>query len=957
MISFLGEKVGAMHGLILLTLLMSWSMPAECSIATAVDNVEEVKRFFRATNLGIGVYSRTATLNAITKKLQGKPDADVQEQLNQVNAVLWGLDVLGGGAVPVIDDILDSILTSREFDNTRKLWTDLSEHLKGTWRGAILGEMTPEQYASEVYARKQVIFNSFEDEVRALNPNSRQLKYINKAKKWFRVKTVAKVLGPLFDTISIGINAWTIATTRRDCATSPHSCNYAALASGGLGIVAGGVGFITFCATLAGASAAIGPAGAILAATLTIVATLIELYWPPNDRWIKDYNSQVSMMQNLLRYSRFQLYNSNQFLARNSGNNTDMSDVYVLNQGHLPKWKMVHTMGKVDFGKRHSDNPRRELFVNGRCSHPIHDATTDKPPGGSDPGAGRFCPYLIDGNHVSGSHGRQDLGYGFYGFTRSATTTNQNTDFPTSGDYAGSTVLITTDKVQRSVLQEENLDAKLRGFCINTQTKTGGDTGYDDAVYIGHMKNLDNGETVEVITGGGNDALIIEGMLGPFSRNPTGGRLKAELGTSGHNVLNLHGISETEIKGIKYDPQNGELKYFHGTDRSEHLVGTVTNVEILGASPFNDYIKLYASKTGESNDFTVFKYKGQATYELDISSIDDLSFAPTFMIVDKSDNGAVSNPDCTNHHPMLLIKNLPSNAVINDILYNGDTISIHGNKQEDDRKRSTNSSFGKRKRHGKQKRNGHKQGGKRDRTRGTETGQNTKRHGSGASKRTTCTAQQEDNSSEGGKEGKELLATVAFHTKCPAKVEAKKVGNVCLMAPRELGKLDLVFGSGERITSDFTQDVTGSVCTLLCPSQAVTSKRNIDLSGASSGTLVINEDLFLDPCNIGLDVSLTISRVRDAVWGLSFTSTSTTAKFRGAGTTQEVTGLDRIVNENGEELYDIAEMNKMMRTCALTMTHVKLMSSWNYTMITQRKGPKELLVGQVGHVAMRSESK
>ena len=904
-----------MSSFILVLLLVALVSPAGGSITIAVNNVHEIKRALRTSNLALGVYSRTASLNAIGKSLQGEDNWRVKEKLDQVMTVLFALDVLGGGIAPVVEHLLDVILHSRELQNTRNLWASFSNHMKGTWQGAIAGSMTPEEFASEAYIKKQEIFNQFEADIRNLPANSRDMKYINRARKWFRLKTAAKVIGPLFDVISIGVNSWNLHTALRDCSDTPHLCNHGAIASAGLGIAAGTVGLVTFFLVVGGASAAFGPAGMVISAILTITATLIELFYTPSDAWVKDYNSQVSMMKSLAKYSRLQLYVGHMFMARHSIYNSEMADLYVVNQGHLPKWNLVHTMDHVSFGQIASNNPRQNRFLPGLCDRPIHDPESERPSHGTDPTAAKFCTYVTDGNHVVSSVNDEELGYGFYGLTRNATSTNQNTAFPAASDYGGSIVLITTDKVQKSVLEEDDIDANLRGITVDTQAKANGQGPFNDVVFIGNMENLDDDEQIVVTTGGGSDALVIEGKIGGFSNNPTAGRLNAQLGTVGHNVLNLHEVNDSSITGVVYDPQNGALRFRHGTNQAEHLVGTVTNVEVLGASALQDHIKLYASKRGFYDDFTVFKYAGIATYELNIQSIEGLTFAPRFKIVDSTTN---EEGNCAGHYPLLKITNFRTNAVINDILYNGTTVKIYGTKPATGTTSAgTGSSyknyvFGKKNKgkhnkqwdHGpiKKKQHGVKSVSKRY---GGPGGRNER------NERTVCTTAQEDNTSQGGT-GKQLLATVAFYTKCLAKVEAKKVNDACMMVPRELGKLDLVFRAGQRITSDFTETVTGSVCTLLCPPEIIYQKVAIDLRSATTGYLIINEDLFLEPCSIGSLINLTLSLHGDDVWLINFRSRSLEAKFQSLAVQQEVYGVDKIIDEFGNEIFDMTELSTMV---------------------------------------------
>ena len=132
--------------------------------------------------------------------------------------------------------------------------------------------------------------------------------------------------------------------------------------------------------------------------------------------------------------------------------------------------------------------------------------------------------------------------------------------------------------LQHQTCQARTCPLNLSGMIVNTQVKSNGNDPKNDVVFVGHMKNLDDSEKIVVITGPGDDALVLEGMLGRFSNNPQAGRLDATLG-SGHNTLNLHGIGDvSEIRGIYYDPETSTLKYYHGESRAQHLVGKVTFV-------------------------------------------------------------------------------------------------------------------------------------------------------------------------------------------------------------------------------------------------------------------------------------------------------------------------------------------------------------------------------------------
>ena len=115
--------------------------------------------------------------------------------------------------------------------------------------------------------------------------------------------------------------------TVRDCQVNYESCNWGAIASVGLSIVAGITGLATF-ATAAFFTVPIRP---IVASLLGIIATCIELFHkPPSVRIATENLLKEGYMKKLDTYSKVKLDNSSKVC-------TDY-DLYVANQGHLPKW-------------------------------------------------------------------------------------------------------------------------------------------------------------------------------------------------------------------------------------------------------------------------------------------------------------------------------------------------------------------------------------------------------------------------------------------------------------------------------------------------------------------------------------------------------------------------------------------------------------------------------------------
>lgn len=289
---------------------------------------------------------------------------------------------------------------------------------------------------------KARVLRAFKGDVGKLQRASKTLKYINRAKRWFHVKTAAQVLGPLFDTIGIGVNSWALGTAIRDCNQSPKTCNKGAIASASLGIVSGAVGVGVFVATLvvsSSAAAVLGPVGAIVSFALAICATLIELFYkPPVDQDAIEYRKKLQMIQELDRYSRLQLYTANKFMANNK---ITRGDFYVVNQGLLPRW--IDPNKRLEFGNSQSENPRKIVRRPGVCERPAAGKPTEPNVPHFTPGV---CPLLVDGKNIKGRNAGDDVGHSFYGFTSDARTLLKHIPHQPSEAYNGSMILINTDK-------------------------------------------------------------------------------------------------------------------------------------------------------------------------------------------------------------------------------------------------------------------------------------------------------------------------------------------------------------------------------------------------------------------------------------------------------------------------------------------------------------------------------
>ena len=877
-------------------LLVILFLSIQCSPSTSLSGLSILNSASNKVgylNSGLGMISRSKNVNAASQMLRGEDDAAVRESLAQAVTTLAVLDIGGGALVPVTQHIIDTITTDSAFKATRDAWGVYREGLEETFKQNF--KRLPESAVKRLLTnKKNQVLNAFETDlgkVHNIPKYSKTMKYINRAKRWFRAKTAAKVLGPLFDCIGIGVNSWALHTAIRDCNDNPRTCNKGAIASASLGIVSGVVGVGVFVATLvvsSSVSAVLGPVGALVSFTLAICATLIELFYkPPVDEEEIRRRKTFQMIQVLESYSRRQLHSANNFMAYNK---ITRGDLYVVNQGQLPLW--IDKNDKLKFGKSESENPREIVYYRGTCESGYNWRL--HPYGGFAPTNGggnrKRCPLLVDGKNIEAgdvaNDDDDDVGYGFYGFTTNARNLKRYELLQPDQDYNGAIILVNTDAVQSSELKKEDLDEPLRGIEIDT-AKKGNYEAYDDVVALGNMKNLDSSAKVTIRTGLGNDVLNIDGFVGQGTN-----QLDADLGP-GFNTLSFLGMSENDpdITGIIYYAKNGKVKIYHNGFR-QNDVGFVKPVSVLGASPFNlDVIYLFADEKAENGeDFTVVKFKGKAEYRIKMSQVAPMSnrrkklhpFIPHFKIIDTTDNGNEGENKCENHHPLLKVYELHDSTVANDILYNGTHIKIYG----------------------------------KDRDQWLRDAQDPLDGQKASPPIRKCYGEPDGSHPIGGRDGKRLLLTVSFHTKCPAKVEAENEFGVCVIKPRLVSELDSVFFDGENIFSNFRGDIQSSqprlskadVCTLRCPPQQVTSPSTINL-GRGTNYLVIKNDLFLDPCGIdGEDSDMILKRKDGETWELEFTGEHD--KFTGNGKKHQLKGVKWIVNEYGHKIVDLEEVRE-----------------------------------------------
>ena len=617
--------------------------------STSAMYVKAVTRFQKtilAPNVMLGIYSRSSNVAAMSLWEQEKLD-EAKESLAQTVLTLTLLDIGGGFVLPVVEEIVSHIKKESNFAPTRQAFSN--------YRMILNDEILKpaENVDKNIIKRaKTAVERALKIDVEKFPVLSKVRKAFSRASKWLKGASWLDVLGPLSDSLTVGINIWGLKIAIEDE-------NAPGIAAASLSIAAGLVGLTTFVAAVVTGSAVLGPVGAIIGIVLGLAATLVELIGGRSGydaAAVEAYRNRLRELRNLRDACRARIDQKMEFLNKVK---CPYTDVYVNNQ--------AASMKRIEDG--------RLIMVDGSDSpHPQHNKTahyatslyqrryvdTHDPP--NEIANGEF---LIMGNQRSiisplmptakSSTGWGKVagyvGFDFYGKFKEGTV------------YKGVHVFIDSDFID---------EEQLNDLYINTQHNIPVSNEKHDVVSIGDYKkiyrNNNPGPAVIIDTGRGNDVLNINGMIGEFKSRSVD-ILSADLG-DGHNVLSFKGISKdrNDIKGIFFEAKTGALKYFHGTNRNTHLLGRVRNVELINGSPFDDHVILYPNFPGEGynipyfNRFIVVQQRGRNEYEINCSDLAELAkrhtakidpdldtdkrhqeHVPRFQIIDKSDQNPKLN--------------------------------------------------------------------------------------------------------------------------------------------------------------------------------------------------------------------------------------------------------------------------------------------------------------------------
>ena len=564
-------------------------------------------------NTLLGAYSRSKTVATLSLLEQEKLE-EAQEALVQSALTLSLLDVGGGAILPVAEEITNYVKSKPEFAGTRKALENYNKVLQD--EAAKSASRSVDKGA--IRRAKQAFKNALKVDADKFPRVSKVGKAFTKAGKWLKGASVFDVLGPITDTLTIGLNIWGLEMAIRD--NNPQG-----IAAASLSIAAGVVGLGTFIAAIATGSALLGPIGAIAGAFLGIAATLIELFGGPgyDKQAVEEYRTRLRMLRNLRDVCVAQIGRRMEFLDKVG---SPYTDVYVNNQAALvvgsgqgelimadcfdwktKYWKKKCRITKSSLHLRKYVGPK--LTGDDEEDRELRNKTFV--------GMGRWRGILSPKMpkpastifHLAYGYEYGSVGFDFYGKFKEGTS------------YGGVHVFVNSDFVSED---------KLNGIDIDTFVFK--NVVQNDVISISEYRNFSHWDNIKISTGNGTDCLNINGMIGEFNSSYEN-LFTADLGDGLYNTLSFQGISKDreDIKGVFFDSKTHVLKYYHGQHRNTHTLGTVKHVRVFHGSPFNDRVVIYPE------NFAVFQTSGSNVYEF---SYDDLNlghkWARKYRIIDRS---------------------------------------------------------------------------------------------------------------------------------------------------------------------------------------------------------------------------------------------------------------------------------------------------------------------------------
>ena len=585
----------------------------------------------------LSAYWRSNTLAAYAQMSQG----EIQEAMETIQLAIATLTVwdLGQGvAYPVVHKLVDKIVKNKQLSrNTLQAYSDYrnvmkSEVLDGTTRAA-----KSDFLKGKLLQKKKSIGNAFQTDVAKIFQNSqmytdlvtdlRGLKTAVKVVKWADV-----IAGPLFDAATVGVSAWQLAEAIKNKDPAAIASSSLSLASG----LAGVTGFVVAALATTGSTlaAVAGPVGALIGAILGLASIMVEIFTALNP--YRQIEQDVRMIKDLTDRSKKMLERNIKDLPNlvPQRDHFEFSWVYQLNQGLLVeniqgRWTSLSQ--RVEFKLENPPKEENGYLVVGPKRH------LDKS--------------KYPSNLFWNPQGLVDIGYDFYG--------KKVTD-----QFKGATVTANTNLVAGKP------GVELKGLDIITY-KSERDEKSDNVV-IDDMYDISPRwalATVNVKTGGGDDVIEINGLIGkprimPGFQQPGNPNAKAFIAIysaygmhkvirRNNDVLSFEGMPkvqkrEQKILGVEYEIFYGNLYYRVANDGGTPVSvywGFVQGIKMFVGTPYNDIVEIMLGGM-----FFIRQTKGHNIYKMYLhpiifsrTTIDDQSKTPGKIILESRNNRRITN--------------------------------------------------------------------------------------------------------------------------------------------------------------------------------------------------------------------------------------------------------------------------------------------------------------------------
>eukprot|EP00794_Sanderia_malayensis_P010816 gene10816-biopygen8644 len=575
----------------------------------------------------LGTYWRSNTLAGFAQMKRGEMQ-EAMETFNLAVATLAVWDLGQGVAYPIADKLINKVILKYQDDFQRTFQAFKRYH--NVIKTNVLDDATK---ATDAAVLKSKLVNSKGDIAKAfqLDVESGLSRFKNTQiygdlvtdlkgiKTWTKAAKWADVFaGPLFDAATVAVSAWQLSEAIKN--NDPF-----AIASSSLGLASGLAGLTGFAvAALATAgstlAAVAGPVGAIIGAVLGIASIIVEIISSLNP--YTQIDKDLSMLNELRKSSKKYLdadFDNLQKLVPSHAN-FSFSWVYELNQGHLLE---VTGTGKnslnrelVEFRLDKTGKIENRYMVVG--------------------GKTKFDKSRYPDNLFWNPSGIVDLGYDFYG---KKITPQLN----------GVTVILSTNLVSGKGVD-------LKG--ANVETYQNAEDAMPDSVVIDDYYDMSPWGVLHVKTGGGNDVILMNGLVGkPGHEGYPGhkdfkGHAKIFINTIGsdrkesyqreNNILSFEGMSRKNshgLLGVKFEMPNGIMEYISDKEGSKknYFFGVVYGIKMFVGTPFNDIVMFPMDY-----DYVIRQTKGKNEYILSTTSwgpfsitIDDQCEEPGKLTIEK----------------------------------------------------------------------------------------------------------------------------------------------------------------------------------------------------------------------------------------------------------------------------------------------------------------------------------